>query len=606
VSIPVTSSQMEILPDSGERTRPRNEEWRENTKPTEFADGLDALDSLYPNNLKDKAYSIGAHHSYASSDDTPAVVLAPQFESTNWRLPAKSARHFLDQRGPPGTQQQRTPMWRTATKSMADEDAKAETVNQQRIFERDLPFYQSSGSVHVNFTFIDRDRAMIWEQRALRAHDWFDTFAAVNTGALMLAIFLLYTVGVLAWAGLYIGVSAACNDPEVGVMTFQTAFAFSLETSTTVGYGLPVANGIFFDGCGGWLVAIYFQQMLTMLLNAVVTGFVILRIQRADRRADQVIFSSKCAIVCIRGRFYLTCQVVDLLGKRPVVGAKVKAFAILHDLGKASLAFWQVRAMRLIRPDDEIGANVWLSVPCVVVHEIDPSSPLASSLITKPPHHAASAIPNQFPQPPQRTVDGRVGSRNQAVCLVCGQSFMNEAALRRHVVFQAEDELSRDRAEDFGHRAIKPADVSRPVVIRNSEAMERLAVTGDTFKTVTPEEMMDSIKVRCRAAIVVVVFVAVADLLAPLATGTHSRNQDGDLLLGRGRRPAHEQQLSGAPLVHRGGDCIQQATRAVHGRWTQRQGGNQPVAFSPLCRRRGQCRGPDSVCESFVMHIPSV
>jgi hypothetical protein len=135
------------------------------------------------------------------------------------------------------------------------------------------------------------------------------------------------------------------------------AFSFSLETATTVGYGLPVSQGIFFQGCVGWVVAIYFQMILTMILNAVVLGVIMLRVQRADRRANQIVFSNQCAILCVKGRFYFTFQVFDLLGRKPIVAARVKAFSIFHEMNDTSPAFWQVRAMRLSRPDDELGGS---------------------------------------------------------------------------------------------------------------------------------------------------------------------------------------------------------------------------------------------------------
>ena len=96
-------------------------------------------------------------------------------------------------------------------------------------------------------------------------------------------------------------------------MTFTQSFAFSLEIAATVGYTLPQGNDVmFFNGCGSWIVLIYFQCIVCLILNGIVLGLIFLRLSRADRRSLQIIFSNKACITCIQGRFYFTFQCFDL------------------------------------------------------------------------------------------------------------------------------------------------------------------------------------------------------------------------------------------------------------------------------------------------------
>src|SRR4051812_34601909 len=116
---------------------------------------------------------------------------------------------------------------------------------------------------------------------------------------------------------------------------------------------------MFFGGCANWLVAIYFQSMFAILMNGFVIGIVLLRVQRANRRATQIVFSSKACIMCLRGKFYFTFQVFDLHSTNPIIGVNVRLLAVFHEPSEFSPAFFQTRTMRITRPDDETGAKLW-------------------------------------------------------------------------------------------------------------------------------------------------------------------------------------------------------------------------------------------------------
>jgi len=248
---------------------------------------------------------------------------------------------------------------------------------------------------------------------------------------------------------------------------------------------------MFFGGCANWIVAIYFQSVFSMLLNGFVLGVVMMRVQRANRRSRQIVFSDKACVICLRGRFYLTFQVFDLQAASPIIGVTVRVMAVFHEPSEFSPTYFQTRAMRITRPDDELGAKLWLSVPAVVMHEIDPWSPLAPLNIAHPPKIPDSAAPTRFPQPSQRSVDGRIGSRAQSTCFVCGVSFATEGGLRRHIRFMSDEEAERGVGEHECHRGVNPKDISHPVITRSRAPQE-----NEPFKCISPEKLRDDIRER--------------------------------------------------------------------------------------------------------------
>ena len=83
-------------------------------------------------------------------------------------------------------------------------------------------------------------------------------------------------------------------------MGFSAAFAFSLETTTTVGYGLPGSSNAFFEGCPELQVVIYFQMLMSILFNAFLFAFFFARVARCETRGIQVVFSQKAIIKRLR------------------------------------------------------------------------------------------------------------------------------------------------------------------------------------------------------------------------------------------------------------------------------------------------------------------
>eukprot|EP00548_Thalassiothrix_antarctica_P006861 CAMPEP_0194142714 /NCGR_PEP_ID=MMETSP0152-20130528/11931_1 /TAXON_ID=1049557 /ORGANISM="Thalassiothrix antarctica, Strain L6-D1" /LENGTH=406 /DNA_ID=CAMNT_0038841775 /DNA_START=381 /DNA_END=1604 /DNA_ORIENTATION=+ len=232
-------------------------------------------------------------------------------------------------------------------------------------------------------------------------------------------------------------------------MTYGGYFAFSLETTTTVGYGLPGSNS-FFENCPNIQIAIYFQMVFSMLYNAFVFAFFFTRLAKTENRGAQVIFSDT-AIITRRNLndenesnrsnyntfrntnsnvqngdnedvdkrpWIFSLRVADVDAKYPVVEAHVRMYAKVGT---------QLIEMRVLSPNDEIGANLFLSWPLTVKHEIDVHSPL------HPPANDPYRLFNNGLN--LRNADSVVGSVEQYACPICGESYGDLHRLRKHVEY---------------------------------------------------------------------------------------------------------------------------------------------------------------------------
>ncbi len=136
-----------------------------------------------------------------------------------------------------------------------------------RLVHRNLPFKQSRQEVAVvNKTIFQS----VMLQRVLKtvSLDWFHIFLRQPTHLSMAALLFLWTFFIVMFACIYQQIDRLYPNHDCGLapkdetIEFGPAFAFSLETCTTVGYGLPNSTNAFFEKeCFSLQVAIYFQMV---------------------------------------------------------------------------------------------------------------------------------------------------------------------------------------------------------------------------------------------------------------------------------------------------------------------------------------------------------
>lgn len=353
-----------------------------------------------------------------------------------------------------------------------------------RLLDRDNAFHQSSGRLHISQVATGRTAAEIL---ALYSDDWFHVMLSLATWQLLLIMILIYTTNLLVFAGFYMVVdrpeqSCGLTAEAAQAVSFQTAFAFSLITSSTIGYGFPSSSDPFFHDCVSLVVVVYFQIIVSMAINALVVGLVLQRLGRADSRSHQVVFSDKACIRCIHGHFYFMFQVYDLDRRHPVVEAHVRLYAVFHETDGDDIVHYQTRYMRLQNPNDDLGGVLFLSVPCTVVHCIDQWSPLMPPSLSRFTwenenddfvHNASNRY--IFPGLILREADTETGNRDGTSCPICGETFPTDQHLLRHIRYQQWEERAN------GLQPVLDRDIMNKLFppIENEDDLEQYEVADE-------------------------------------------------------------------------------------------------------------------------------
>lgn len=326
-----------------------------------------------------------------------------------------------------------------------------ELGNIPRLVHRNLPYHQSKQKIAVTNKTIFGSLKLQY----ILSHDWYHVILRFPTHFSLFCLLSVWTLAILIFAAIYKHIDEQKPDEECGLGTagkpinFPAAFAFSLETCTTVGYGLPNStNGYFEPQCNQLQAAIYFQMLWSMLFNAFLFAFIFARLARCEQRGAQVMFSDKAIIEIRDDKWFLHIRVYDMDAAQPVVQAHVRMYCVSwRDYERQTRELIQphlLHEMRIIHPDDELGASMFTSIPANVTHCIDKFSPLTPPKLRK---KVNSLDGNGLVL---REVDSEVGHRDSIPCPVCGETFSSFELLERHIAYSKLIENAEDNFPIFG------------------------------------------------------------------------------------------------------------------------------------------------------------
>lgn len=352
-----------------------------------------------------------------------------------------------------------------------------EIHNIPRLVHRNLPFKQSRQEIAV----VNKTNFKSLKVQRILSQDWYHVFLRQPTWKSLCMLLSTWTFFIVMWALVYQKLdrdnpAVACGLGPVGEpIGFTPAFAFSLETCTTVGYGLPNGtNGFFESDCLGLQIAIYFQMTWSMLFNAFLFAFLFARLARCESRGAQVLFSNKAIMEYRDGKWLLHVRVYDFDSSQPVVEAHVKMYCVswrdyerqTRDLVQPHL----LHLMRILQPDDQLGAPLFTSIPANVTHQIDAYSPLAPLRVRKRLKYL------EHGGLPLREADTVCGNRDGVLCPVCGETYTTMDALKRHVEYQRLVEKKDEYPEQGSHldpRLITP-NLFKPLMLTEEQIREQL------------------------------------------------------------------------------------------------------------------------------------
>jgi len=215
--------------------------------------------------------------------------------------------------------------------------------NSWRIIRRSGEFFQSSGGFGIQR--LNRSRALYWA-------DLWHTLLDSPLRIVSLVFFGLYLFVIFVFTLLFWALSETCQL-EVG--TFSSAWAFSLETIMTIGFGFPEGSKSYFEQCNSVLVLITAESILGCVCDAICVGLVFARLSRAQTRANTVIFSRHAVVRRVHGKLHLMFQAAEMR-KHQLVEAHVRCYTVSRHpcRGSESKIYIKTASMRLTKPDVSI------------------------------------------------------------------------------------------------------------------------------------------------------------------------------------------------------------------------------------------------------------
>lgn len=261
-------------------------------------------------------------------------------------------------------------------------------------------------------------------------------YVALLTGVLQL-------FHILFFSGLYLWVSdphsKECNLNSANEeLPFEATFGFSLITMSTIGYTTLDNTPAFFNSCALMTFLVYLQTITFITLDGFLINLFYQRLERADPRANRVIFSKKAIVRFEDGKVYFVCQIYDLEKKVPLIECHARFYVIQNSKISDSV---ETVSMRVSTPSDDIGGVLFLALPSQVQHEIDVFSPLYPKdfidQVLEERKDDFAIGPRNVKTYPGIMCKSTNLSRFNAQCPACGFDYINEVALAAHIKYQS-------------------------------------------------------------------------------------------------------------------------------------------------------------------------
>ncbi|KAF6723248.1 ATP-sensitive inward rectifier potassium channel 11 [Oryzias melastigma] len=154
------------------------------------------------------------------------------------------------------------------------------------------------------------------------------------------------------------------------IHSFSSAFLFSIEVQVTIGFGGRMVT----EECVSAIIILIVQNIVGLVINAIMLGCIFMKTAQANRRAETLIFS-KHAVISVRNNKLCFMIRIGDLRKSMIISATVRMQVVRRsttDEGEV-VPLDQVD----IHLDNPVGTNgIFLVSPLIISHVIDKDSPL--------------------------------------------------------------------------------------------------------------------------------------------------------------------------------------------------------------------------------------
>ncbi|XP_016099521.1 ATP-sensitive inward rectifier potassium channel 11-like [Sinocyclocheilus grahami] len=165
------------------------------------------------------------------------------------------------------------------------------------------------------------------------------------------------------------------------IHSFTSAFLFSIEVQVTIGFGGRMVT----EECPLAIIVLIIQNILGLIINAIMLGCVFMKTAQANRRAETLIFSRNAVVAPRNGRPTFMFRVGDLR-KSMIISATIQLQVIRRTVTAEGEV---IPVCQLdIQVENPLRSNgIFLVSPLIISHTIDRGSPLyevsAQSLATE-------------------------------------------------------------------------------------------------------------------------------------------------------------------------------------------------------------------------------
>ncbi|XP_034382163.1 ATP-sensitive inward rectifier potassium channel 8 [Cyclopterus lumpus] len=154
------------------------------------------------------------------------------------------------------------------------------------------------------------------------------------------------------------------------VKSFISAFLFSIEVQVTIGFGGRMIT----EHCPTAITVLIMQNIIGLIINAVMLGCIFMKTAQSNRRAETLIFS-RHAVIAVRNNCLCFMIRIGDLRKSMIIGATVR----LQVVRKTTTPEGEVIPIHQIDVPTETAVasnSLFLLAPLIICHVIDKHSPL--------------------------------------------------------------------------------------------------------------------------------------------------------------------------------------------------------------------------------------
>ncbi|KAM3920068.1 ATP-sensitive inward rectifier potassium channel 11 [Leptodactylus fuscus] len=165
------------------------------------------------------------------------------------------------------------------------------------------------------------------------------------------------------------------------VQSFTAAFLFSIEVQVTIGFGGRMIT----EECPAAILVLIIQNIVGLVINAIMLGCIFMKTAQAHRRAETLIFSKHAVIALRNGKLCFMFRVGDLR-KSMIISATIRMQVVkkAHSLEGEVLPLNQID----IQMENPISTNgIFLVSPLIICHTITKDSPLYEISASDLTHH---------------------------------------------------------------------------------------------------------------------------------------------------------------------------------------------------------------------------